>query len=1364
MFKNIYVDRKTNSFKLWTTDGEERQYNFKCRSWKESPGTLNTPYKTIYGVPVVPVFTDSYQETLDKKSGRMRHEIDIQPEIRILSEFYENQEVLNFKIEEYNILSLDIEVENGSGFPEPSETPRRINLISCYSTFYKKFMIWGLHEIDSERFHTVLLEKQAIYREKFPNINIIDNYEYVYCYNDEEKLLNEFFTYVDLVRPDIYTGWNCVAKNSKLWLNDRIIEIGNVSNEDVTSSDGKVIKFANTGTKEAFEITTQNGYKITSSSEHIFPIKRVGKNKHINTKSPSIVTEDLKVSDIVNKLESDKVYLRVDVRENKNRGYTYRDLVNHILTTKCNDKFDIVITENIYNKNRKKLNETNSESYSYNKIKQYPFRYSINNCRKLVEISDEELLSDISSMSEITILRNKSNMLLKLDEVISDDIFKMLGLIYTDGSYSNKEESVIFYNKDKQILDWFVSFVNKNNISETKTISNGNKCGRIRIQNSAYINMLRSLIYLNNKKNLDLTNLSRISYSQFCGLFSGLVDGDGWVSSSIGFCNYNNDDINKVADLLQWNGVLCGFLNKNSIRIHTKTINDKFISDLSCVGIKNDKCKHIIHRNNEDSKSKFKNYMFFDGHYYVRIKSIKQVDSVEMFDIETESHYFNTNYGIKTHNCNKFDLPYIINRAKKLMLYSYQWLSPVRKVYLSEKFNDQFMKMELVPVICGVSCIDYIELYKKFNLSQKADYKLDSIASAELGLGKVKLGDSGLSLAEKDWTMFSLYNLVDTVLVVLFEPKLKMIESLIGTCAEARIPLEYFFTSKRVILGFMMTYMHKKGLVIPFTKDTPKEAYEGAYIKINPKPYRWVASYDAKAMYPSIMISCNISPETKVVSSEVPDFDCSRSVLKNVYYRNEYQGIVPEIVAEIVDGRDEFKKLQKKYSNPESPEYDKEKAEYYKRKQNAYKIFANSVYGLLGNNHFQFYDVHNAATITGIGNKLIQHVITYAIAWLDNKLPTDMNFYNEFGEYANVTIKGTLDDSYIKSFDESDRPSLGKFKRLVLAHTDSFFFDYSDMYEPFEGRKRTYEEYLAVKDRFSNKESKDYNKGLESYFADMNDRNWDEMSFTEFMLRFNHCVFDKVMGLITKKWSTTHNYREDRMWFKLEKCCNNLVALSKAHYICYLQYDEGDLLMHQPFEKRLKAVGVEMIKSDTPVWSKKNIMKVLELLFSNISKNEVAKHVGMLKKDYRSPENTAIISRPASINTLKATLANTFPAPRMGSIIWNRILEEDKDFANYEPITEGTKIKWIAVKQPNKYNIGAISYNSEKYPPELSKYFTVDYDTQMEKTFRKPLEKILECYGWGNIFDGNVDSIRRFFTKKAPILDEKIKEDVAWMD
>lgn len=913
MFKNIYLDRRENTFKLWTTDGKVISSEFSCRSWQEKESQVDAPYKTIYGVPVVPVFRSAYEEREDIKSGRMRHEIDIQPEIRILSEYYQKEENLTFKMDQYNIGYIDIEVVNGKGFPEPAEAPREINLISIYSTKYKRYKVFGTKPVDEERLFNLLKERNSYYNDvkkvhsKFGDLKLHENYEYVYC-SSEYELLTSFFEYCSQVRCDIFSGWNS----------------------------------------------------------------------------------------------------------------------------------------------------------------------------------------------------------------------------------------------------------------------------------------------------------------------------------------------------------------------------------------------------------------------------------------------------------NAFDFPYIINRSKKINCYNYVKLSPVGKVYLTEKFNEQFKKPELSPVIAGVSCIDLLVLYKQMtkHLGQKESYKLDFIANEELEVGKVKLGDSGLGLADKDWDLFVLYNIIDANLTFLLDYMMGLCESLIATCAEARIPFEYFFTSKRVILGFFLTYMHRKGLVIPYLQDFVKESYEGAYIRMNPKVWLDVVSFDAKEWYPSIARSANISPETKVLSKERPIGNFSQSILEGVWYDNDKQGIIPELLTTIVKGRGEFKRLQKLYSDPESKQYDKDLADYYKRKQNAYKIFANSVYGLLGNNHFQFYDVHNAATITGIGNKGIQHVISYLCKWIDIKLETNEQFKNEFGEYANVTIKGEIDEKYEKSFDETVRASLARQRRVVLAHTDSFFLTFNDIFEPFKNRERTFEEYLAVKNRFSSKESPDYNEAIAKYFEGMADKHFEKMTLTEFTLRLNHCILDEVIGKITKKWAKDHNYREDHLWFKLEKCSEVLVAMSKAHYICYLQYDEGDLLINQKFKKRLKAVGVELVKSDTPKWSKMHIEEVLESLFKENNRTIIAKKIGMLKKDFMDPNNIHLISKPVSINSLGPTAANTYPAPRLGALKWNLLLEEDPDLKKYEPINEGTKVKWVYVKEPNKFNISAISYNSETFPPELLKYFSIDYETQWTKTFKAPLSTILDLYGWSNVFDGDTESIRRFFKPK----------------
>ena len=761
-----------------------------------------------------------------------------------------------------------------------------------------------------------------------------------------------------------------------------------------------------------------------------------------------------------------------------------------------------------------------------------------------------------------------------------------------------------------------------------------------------------------------------------------------------------------------------------------------------------DKVRYYVKRAKKitfDSNSA-KELGYENNHEY--ITCINEVDLLQRFFKYFEEEHFDV---ITGWNCQTFDIPYLVKRCENLGIMDHRKFSPVKRVYLVEKRND-YNQIELVPVIAGLSVVDMLPAYKKSNLKQQVNYKLGTIAGIEIGAAKIDLGVDGLKLYKKGqngWVKFAYYNVIDVELLVQLEFKKHYLESVVSVCADARIPLEYFFISKRVILGFMMNYMHNKGLVIPHPGEQQHVPYEGAYIAANPGAYRWVVSYDFKAMYPSIIASANISPETKFKGPMPPEGSYSRSVIKDVWYNNDRLGIIPEIVSMVVDDRDRYKKLQKVHSNPSDREnYDPELSGFYKRKQEAYKIYANSIYGLLGNRHFQFYDVDNAASVTGIGRYLIQYCIDYIIKWFDVGLPISEKFKAEFGDYANVQIKGLLDEQYINSQDDKD--SLGKYKRLVLAHTDSFFLDFSDIYSPFIGKNRTEEEYKSLMDRYSNPESEDRDESVYSILKSRwEEGNWQEMSLTEFSLRFEHCVFGEIRTKILARWAKENNYRENKLWLKLEKCCNHLIELTRAHYICYLQYDEGDDLFSSSFDKRFKPVGVEIVKSDTPPWSKTHIKKLLEMVFNDVPKDEIIKKIGEYRKDFKDPANIALISKPISVNTLEPAKNNVMPAPRKGANAFNAVIDSSDEFSGYEPITEGTKAKWIYVKTPNKFETEVITYNTESWPPFLNNAFQIDHETQFEKVFKKPLSKIFDTMGWGNIFEGNMDLLAKYM-RKAP--------------
>lgn len=154
--------------------------------------------------------------------------------------------------------------------------------------------------------------------------------------------------------------------------------------------------------------------------------------------------------------------------------------------------------------------------------------------------------------------------------------------------------------------------------------------------------------------------------------------------------------------------------------------------------------------------------------------------------------------------------------------------------------------------------------------------------------------------------------------------------------------------------------------------------YKGAYVKEpnGPGVHEWVYDLDLTSMYPSIIMSINISPETKV--GRVYEWDAEEvaegrgkdkyevylfstdtlhelpkdtlltmlrekelSIASNgVFYRNDRRGIIPSLLEEWYSDRSDFKELRDKWRNKDGEDAE-EKAEYYDNVQHQRKILIN---------------------------------------------------------------------------------------------------------------------------------------------------------------------------------------------------------------------------------------------------------------------------------------------------------------------------------------------------------------------------------------------------------------------------------------
>lgn len=114
------------------------------------------------------------------------------------------------------------------------------------------------------------------------------------------------------------------------------------------------------------------------------------------------------------------------------------------------------------------------------------------------------------------------------------------------------------------------------------------------------------------------------------------------------------------------------------------------------------------------------------------------------------------------------------------------------------------------------------------------------------------------------WNLFVEYNIHDVVLVDRLEDKMKLIELIMTMAYNAKINYEDVFSQVRMWDSIIYNHLREKGIVIPQKNSSGKDSqFEGAFVK-DPiiGMHKWVASFDATSLYPSIMQTLNISPET----------------------------------------------------------------------------------------------------------------------------------------------------------------------------------------------------------------------------------------------------------------------------------------------------------------------------------------------------------------------------------------------------------------------------------------------------------------------------------------------------------------------
>ena len=629
-------------------------------------------------------------------------------------------------------------------------------------------------------------------------------------------------------------------------------------------------------------------------------------------------------------------------------------------------------------------------------------------------------------------------------------------------------------------------------------------------------------------------------------------------------------------------------------------------------------------------------------------------------------------------NSKLYDIPYLVRRidrilGEKLMKRLSPWgLVSEDETYIAGRKHISYD-------IGGISQLDYLDLYKKFTYKAQESYRLDYIASVELGQKKLDHSefDTFKDFYTNGWQKFVEYNIIDVELVDRMEDKMKLIELALTLAYDAKVNYEDVFYQVRMWDTIIYNYLKDKGIVIPpKIKSDKNEKYAGAYVKEPiPGKYDWVVSFDLNSLYPHLIMQYNISPETlqdtrhssatvdKILNKDI-DFSgyedfavCANGSM----YRKDVRGFLPELMDKIYKDRTVFKKkmliAKQEYENNPSKKLEKEISRC-NNIQMARKIQLNSAYGAIGNQYFRYYKLDNAEAITLSGQ--------VSIRWIENKM-----------------------NGYLNNLLQTD-----KVDYVIASDTDSIYLNLGPLVTKFFGSKSS--DKAAV-------------VGL-----------------------LDKICQDKLEPYIDKSYENLADYvsaYEQKMQMKRENIADRGIWTAKKRYILNVWNSEGV----QYAEPKLKVMGIEAVKSSTPAPCRQMLKDSFKIMMSG-SEDNMINYIDNCRNKFKqlTPEEISFprsVSDVAKYKSFSAIYSKGTPIHCRGALLYNHYIKEAKLTNKYSLIQNGEKIKFCYLKKPNIIHENVISFIQD-FPKELGINKYVDYDTQFDKAFLEPLKTILDAIGW----------------------------------
>ena len=659
-------------------------------------------------------------------------------------------------------------------------------------------------------------------------------------------------------------------------------------------------------------------------------------------------------------------------------------------------------------------------------------------------------------------------------------------------------------------------------------------------------------------------------------------------------------------------------------------------------------------------------------------------------------------------NTDGYDIPYLINRIKKV-------LGPKSANKLSPAGIVEWNKHRARYKIFGVSSLDYIKLYKNFTYTELPNYRLDTVAKTELGKGKIEYDGDLDDLFVTDIHKFIEYNMTDVDLVFELDEKLQLINLARTICHKGHVPYEDVYYASKYLDGAAIVDLKRNGLVAPnkqfrFIEDESQSKLAGAYV-MPPIPglYKWIYDLDLTSLYPSIIMSLNISPETKIgvianwdqesllqkvpVSvtcneQTIPDvrqwlIDNKFTVASNgVVYDTRSKGFLPKILEKWFDERVKFK------NERDNHEVGSDKYKFYDAMQLTQKVLLNSFYGVLGLKTFRFHDLDNAGAITATGQSVIKFSARVINGYYKKEVGKDY-FINANGNKAEFSFYTDTDSTFVSSLPLIEKRYPG--------------FDESD-------------------EKFMIEKTNEIASEIQSHVNKMYD---------QYAIHF-------------------HNTSDHRWQIKQEYVAKSGLWIAKKRYAQWVIFKEG-----KPTDK-MDIKGLDVVRSSFPTEFKTIMKETLWYVLKEKSKNDTTNLIMNFKDKIQDSPILDVMKNTGVKNITKYTrgrkalsgYVSGTPVHVKSAINYNDMLKHlgiNKRRKVVPEIQDGDKIKWAYLKH-NAMGFDTIALRGYDDPRAITEFVEryIDRNKIFDREIRGKLDDFYASMNWDKLPENN--NVNKFFS------------------